>query len=206
MNKLTAIGLSAIMSASVAGVAYAQSESTESMMVDFGDATGYANAHGSYIKTADGCLKTPRWNEDEAREPCDAVPAPPPPPEPAIVRANTTIEADALFDFDKSDIKPEADVAIKELVKELAGAAEIIGITATGHTDSIGAEAYNQGLSERRAASVKAAMEGLGVNPGLITASGMGESSPIASNDTREGRAENRRVEIKVEAIEEKQQ
>ena len=205
MNKVSAIGLSAILSVSMAGVAFAAGEGMEEMP-DFTDAVGYANANGTYITTLDGCLRTPRWTEEDAMEPCDEVAAPPPREEPAMVRANTVIEADALFDFDKSNIKPEADVALKELVQQMAGAAEIVGITATGHTDSIGSAEYNMGLSQRRADSVKAALGGLGVNPGLITTVAKGESDPIASNDTSEGRAENRRVEIQVEAIEEKSQ
>ena len=65
-----------------------------------------------------------------------------------------------------------------------------------GHTDSTGPEAYNLGLSERRAQSAANYLEGKGVSMSRITVKGMGESAPVASNATREGRAMNRRVEI----------
>ena len=71
-------------------------------------------------------------------------------------------------------------------------------IIAVGHTDSIGTEKYNQGLSERRAASVKSYLVSKGVDPNRIYTEGKGELQPVASNKTREGRAQNRRVEIEV--------
>ena len=67
-----------------------------------------------------------------------------------------------------------------------------------GHTDSIGTDKYNQGLSERRAASVLNYLTKTGVASNRITTKGFGESKPIADNKTKEGRAKNRRVEIRV--------
>jgi outer membrane protein OmpA-like peptidoglycan-associated protein len=69
-------------------------------------------------------------------------------------------------------------------------------IIVTGHTDSKGAEEYNQKLSERRAESVKNALAGVGVNPSRINTIGYGKSKPIADNSTEAGRQMNRRVEI----------
>jgi outer membrane protein OmpA-like peptidoglycan-associated protein len=69
-------------------------------------------------------------------------------------------------------------------------------IDINGHTDSTGAESYNQTLSEARASSVARYLESQKVVPQRIITRGMGESQPIADNDTREGRALNRRVEI----------
>ena len=63
------------------------------------------------------------------------------------------------------------------------------------HTDSVGSDAYNQKLSERRAASTVKALTDLGVDSSRIKAVGFGETRPVASNETAEGRAENRRVE-----------
>ncbi|KQN07253.1 MULTISPECIES: OmpA family protein [unclassified Sphingomonas] len=71
-----------------------------------------------------------------------------------------------------------------------------------GHTDSTGSDAYNQTLSERRAAAVADALAGRGVQAARIGTRGFGESQPVASNETEEGRAENRRVEIKIVPIE----
>ena len=67
-----------------------------------------------------------------------------------------------------------------------------------GHTDSVGAEEYNMGLSVRRATSVKNYIVDQGVDAGIIDVSGKGESMPIASNDTAAGRAQNRRVEVNI--------
>ena len=69
-------------------------------------------------------------------------------------------------------------------------------VSIVGHTDSTGSDQYNQGLSERRAQSVSAYLQGRGVSPARLYNRGMGESQPIASNDTTSGRARNRRVEI----------
>jgi len=68
-----------------------------------------------------------------------------------------------------------------------------------GHTDSIGSDAYNQRLSERRANAVADYMEAQGISSSRITTKGWGKSKPVADNRTKEGRARNRRVEITVE-------
>ncbi|MNH40347.1 Outer membrane porin F precursor [compost metagenome] len=67
-----------------------------------------------------------------------------------------------------------------------------------GHTDSVGSDAYNQALSERRASSVAEYLLSQGVAPNKITSEGKGESQPIADNETEEGRAKNRRVELHI--------
>jgi outer membrane protein OmpA-like peptidoglycan-associated protein len=100
------------------------------------------------------------------------------------------------FDFDKSDIRPgdkaELDKAV-DFVKKYTESE----IAIKGHTDSKGSDAYNKRLSERRAEAVKEYLiKEAGVDPARITARGLGESKPVASNDTEEGRAKNRRVEI----------
>ena len=68
-----------------------------------------------------------------------------------------------------------------------------------GYTDSVGTDKYNQGLSERRANAVMSHLVDRGVSASRLTATGYGESNPVASNDTAEGRALNRRVELKTE-------
>jgi OOP family OmpA-OmpF porin len=73
---------------------------------------------------------------------------------------------------------------------------ERVVVEVAGHTDSKGSEEYNQGLSERRANAVKDYLNSKGVRASRLTARGYGESRPVASNDTDEGRAENRRVEL----------
>jgi OOP family OmpA-OmpF porin len=71
-------------------------------------------------------------------------------------------------------------------------------VIAIGHTDSIGADEYNQRLSVRRAESVKAYMVSKGIEPNRVYTEGKGEKQPVASNATRDGRQKNRRVEIEV--------
>jgi outer membrane protein OmpA-like peptidoglycan-associated protein len=130
-------------------------------------------------------------------------PAPPPPPpekpkpkpEPKVER--TIILDDVLFDFDKSNVKPEAAAILDRLVAFMNENKDKKA-SLSGHTDNVGSEAYNQGLSERRVASVKDYVVKKGVDGGRVSGQGFGESKPIADNKTREGRAKNRRVEIKV--------
>ncbi len=100
------------------------------------------------------------------------------------------------FDFNKADIR-NADIA--ELQKAVAFVKKYPGykISVEGHTDSIGSEKYNQGLSERRAAAVKEYLLKQGVSDGArIKTRGYGKSKPIADNSTEKGRFQNRRVEI----------
>lgn len=107
-----------------------------------------------------------------------------------------SLRSSVLFDFDKSILKPEATeelhrVALK--IKEFSNVRIII----EGHTDNFGTDGYNLDLSSRRAATVKdyfVSQEGM--EESGIESNGFGESRPIASNDTEEGRAKNRRVEI----------
>ena len=121
------------------------------------------------------------------------APAPPAPPAPKVV----TFSADAFFDFDKFDLKPEAKrelAAFAQRVKDSGQTKELL--VAVGHTDSVGTEAYNLRLSLARAKSVKAYLVEMGLNPTLIRTEGRGELEPMADNATEEGRRKNRRVEI----------
>ena len=101
------------------------------------------------------------------------------------------------FDFDKSNVKPQYyDLLknIKEFVEQ-----NNYELTIVGHTDSIGSNAYNFKLSRRRAESVKAKLLEFGLSEDRIVGiEAMGEEQPIATNATREGRAQNRRVEFKL--------
>ena len=105
--------------------------------------------------------------------------------------------ADAHFDFDKSALKPEGKAKLDDLVGKLK-AVNLEVVIAIGHTDSIGSNAYNQKLSVRRANSVKAYLVSKGIEANRIYTEGKGETQPVASNKTKEGRAKNRRVEIEV--------
>ncbi|MDP2601394.1 MAG: OmpA family protein [Deltaproteobacteria bacterium] len=109
----------------------------------------------------------------------------------------TIILDDVLFDFDKSNIKPEAGAILDRLVAFMKENKDKKAAL-SGHTDSVGTDAYNQKLSERRMNSVKDYVVKKGAESSRVSSQGFGESKPIADNRTKEGRAKNRRVEIKV--------
>ena len=130
-------------------------------------------------------------------------PAPPPPPpapeaaaEPEAVQERIVLRG-VNFDFDKSEIRPDASVILEEAASILSGKPDV-QVRVEGHTDATGPEAYNQGLSERRADSVRTYLVEHGIAEAQLTSVGFGESNPISTNDTREGRALNRRVELQV--------
>ncbi|MDO9515650.1 MAG: OmpA family protein, partial [Syntrophales bacterium] len=102
---------------------------------------------------------------------------------------------DVLFDFDKAIIKPEGRPILDEAVVVLDNNPPM-RVDIQGHTDSVGSDEWNQGLSERRAAAVLEALVSAGIEPARLTAKGFGEGMPAATNETTEGRALNRRVEL----------
>ena len=101
-----------------------------------------------------------------------------------------------LFDTNSAEIRPESGPVLKEIGEMLTNHPDL-AIRIEGHTDSIGDESSNQALSERRANAVRNwLIEYYEVDPARLEAVGMGESSPVASNETAEGRQMNRRVEL----------
>lgn len=122
-------------------------------------------------------------------------PAPEPPPAPPVKRK--IILRGVNFDFDKSNIRPDArpilDAAI-DVLKQEPG----VNVSVQGYTDSIGTESYNQALSQRRAESVTRYLVAGGISAARLTAVGYGETHPVATNATADGRAQNRRVELRV--------
>lgn len=129
-----------------------------------------------------------------------ATPSTPAKPAPASVKQAIVIQADALFDFDKSVVRPDGKKRIDEALAKLKGV-DVEMVIATGHTDSVGTDAYNQKLSERRAAAVKAYLVSKGIPASKITTIGKGESQPVATNKTAEGRQKNRRVDIEFKGV-----
>ncbi len=118
---------------------------------------------------------------------------PPPPPPPKVIDKITLM---VHFDFDRSNIRQSDAAELKkgiDFVKEYPGSR----VRVEGYTDSVGTDRYNQKLSERRAEAVKNYLVQKGaVDASKITSAGYGEMRPVASNETEQGRAENRRVEI----------
>ncbi|HEY8122848.1 MAG TPA: OmpA family protein [Myxococcota bacterium] len=138
-------------------------------------------------------------------EPAPPPPPPPPAPAPAPVeepapapQAQRIVLRGVQFDLDKADIRPDAGVILDEAANQLSQV-PTTRVRVEGHTDSTGADTYNQSLSERRAGSVRDYLVSKGVSDGRLSTAGFGESQPVADNATAEGRALNRRVELKVE-------
>jgi OmpA-OmpF porin, OOP family len=162
---------------------------------------GYSVASGEHPKGPPGdCTVQP---PPPPPPPVAEAPPPPPPPVERRVQQKITLQADALFDFDKAVLKPGDRSEIDEAVAKMRSrgvAAENIKLT--GHTDSIGTDAYNQKLGLRRAEAVKQYMVNHGVAADKIAVESKGKSQPVASNKTAEGRAKNRRVDIEFEGTE----
>lgn len=106
-----------------------------------------------------------------------------------------SVSSEASFDFDRSDLKPEFKPTLDRVARVLRGDPGL-RITIIGFTDSVGSEAYNLRLSQRRAEATAAYLVSQGVSSSQIATEGLGEAEPRASNATEAGRAQNRRVEI----------
>jgi len=163
---------------------------------------GYGAA-GAVVGSVAGwylCKWAQKEEEKPARKAAATAPAPAPAPAaeaaPAVVQERIVLRG-VNFDFDKSEIRPDASVILEEVVSILSGKPDV-QVRIEGHTDATGPEDYNQGLSERRADSVRQYLVEHGIAAAQLTSAGFGESNPIATNDTREGRALNRRVELQV--------
>jgi outer membrane protein len=152
--------------------------------------------------------------------PVAAPPPPPPPPPPAAcgdddadgvcndidkcpgTPAGTKVDSvgcpleqtlKLLFDFDSAELRPESITELERVVKFM-GDVPFAKALVEGHTDSVGADAYNMALSDRRAKAVFDYLSSRGVDPARLSSVGKGETAPIADNKTAEGRQENRRV------------
>lgn len=187
---------------------------------------GYINVGGMVLKTGlGGCLQSGTLSDDNVINKCagiddetadpavadaeaeaepaavEEVAAPVVPEAPAQTAKIDTRDFSemALFDTASASLNAQGQAVMSNLFTALSEYKGITGISVTGHTDSTGGEAYNQALSEQRAATVAAEISTQ--YPGAsIDVQGMGESSPIASNDTESGRQQNRRVDIEITA------
>ena len=102
---------------------------------------------------------------------------------------------DVLFEFDQADLKPGAVRNLQPLISFLKENSSR-GVTIEGHTDSVGSDAYNLALSQRRADAVRRLLIANGIAADRVTARGLGEAYPVASNETKQGQLMNRRVEV----------
>ncbi|MFZ5589862.1 MAG: OmpA family protein [Pseudomonadota bacterium] len=174
---------------------------------------------GKVVRDGSGkCVRTSSWTPElgivECGDKVAAAPAPAPTPAPGPAPAavpKTTFQAETLFDFDKAVLKPEGKAELDNLVAKMKEHPEVELIMATGHTDRIGSEAYNQRLSQRRVDAVKKYMVSKGVDANRIQTAAKGESEPKVSCSDVKGKenrhnkalikclAPNRRVEVQVE-------
>ncbi|SEI92495.1 MULTISPECIES: outer membrane protein OmpA [unclassified Achromobacter] len=188
MNKPSKFAL-ALAFAAVTASGVASAQTVDNWRNPFGDV--WKNG------TNELCWRDAFWTPATGIPGCDGVPVAQQKAKPAPMAAKVVFNADTFFDFDKSVLKPEGRQLLQQVAQQVR-TIDLETIIAVGHTDSIGTEQYNQKLSERRAASVKAYLVSLGIDPNRIYTEGKGELQPIASNKTKEGRAQNRRVEIEI--------
>ena len=187
MNKPSKIALAlAIAATTAAGAVSAQT--VDNWRNPFGDV--WTNG------TNELCWRDNFWTPATGIPGCDGVPVADAPVV-APTATKVVLNADTFFDFDKDTLKPEGRQVLDQVAQQV-GSINLETLIATGHTDSIGPEAYNMGLSQRRANSVKNYLVSQGVSADRIYVEGKGETSPVADNATREGRAQNRRVEIEI--------
>jgi OmpA-OmpF porin, OOP family len=179
----------------------------------------WRNASGDVWKNAAGeCWRDASWTPATAVPDCDgalavappvapapmapkaAEPtpmAPTPAPVPVAAASKVTYAADAFFDFDKAVLKADGKAKLDDLVGKVKGI-NLEVIIAVGHTDATGPDGYNQKLSMARSEAVKAYLVSKGIDKSRVYTEGKGETQPVADNKTKEGRAQNRRVEIEV--------
>ena len=170
-----------------------------------GMAAAYCWVHGDGDEDGDGvpdsrdkCPGTPKGVQVDA----DGCPPPAPAPvveEAAVVKEEVIVIRDVHFQFDSAKLTPADKDVLNTIATRLKQESSSAQLTVTGHTDSVGSDAYNQKLSDRRAHSVVEYLISQGVpRSSFVTVTGAGESQPVADNKTADGRALNRRTEIKI--------
>ena len=167
------------------------------------------------VDDKDICIPTPEYarsmvneqgaaDEDkdgvyECRDKCRGTPLGAPVDEFGCQIDHTVVINNINFAFDKANLDAEAQATLNAALSHVENNPKVVGLVLNGYTDSTGPEGYNQGLSVRRAQSVANYLASHGVDASIMQVVGHGESNNVASNATREGRAENRRVEVDVD-------
>ena len=183
----------------LAGVISVAATATSAQNVD-----NWVNSTGTNWRNGDGtlCWRDAGWTPATASKGCDGAlvakpAAAPAKPAAGVSQSKITLQADTLYDFDKATLKPEGKATLDKIARDL-GKIKLEVIIAVGNTDSVGTDAYNMALGQRRAQSVKAYLVSKGVDGSRIYTESKGKSNPVASNATAEGRAKNRRTDIEV--------
>ena len=174
-----------------------------------GVGAAYCWVHGDGDEDGDGvpdsrdkCPGTPKGT------PVDADGCPPPAPAPmpvavepaALPKEETIVIRNVHFEFDKATLTAADRAQLDTVATRLKTEATTARLSVSGHTDSVGSDAYNQRLSEQRAKAVTDYLVGSGVaRASVVSVKGVGEAHPVADNHTAEGRAMNRRTEILIQ-------
>ncbi|MEY3261613.1 MAG: outer membrane protein OmpA [Polynucleobacter sp.] len=194
MNKTLKLILAAVITIS-AGSAMAQPKNVDN----------WVNSTGTPWRNGDGtlCWRDATWTPATAAPNCDGWLAPKPAAAPAaavskVAQKKITLQADTLFDFDKSNLKSEGVATLNKLAQDIKKM-KLEVVIIVGYTDSVGTDAYNIALGQRRANAVKAFLTNDGgVEATRVYTESKGKADPVASNATAEGRAKNRRAVIEV--------
>jgi OmpA-OmpF porin, OOP family len=207
LSKLAFIAATAVMAAS----AMAQSVPASRQAVN----DNWVNGTGEYVwmnGTNELCWRDAFWTPATANAKCDGAlvvqapvpPTPVPPPAPVISSQKITYQADTLFDFDKAILKPGGKEKMDDLASKI-GSLNLEVVVATGYTDRIGSDKYNDRLSLRRAQAVKAYLVSKGIEANRIYTEGKGKRNPVTTGCNQKNRkaliaclAPDRRVEVEV--------
>lgn len=174
-----------------------------------GVGAAYCWVHGDGDEDGDGvpdsrdkCPGTPKGTPVDA----DGCPPPAPAPMPVAVepaplpKEETIVIRNVHFEFDKATLTAADRAQLDTVATRLKTEATTARLSVSGHTDSVGSDAYNQRLSEQRAKAVTDYLVGSGVaRASVVSVKGVGEAKPVADNHTAEGRAMNRRTEILIQ-------
>ena len=189
---------------------------TASMQVMAEGSAYWFGSDGEYARSRNGfCVRTILWTPERSIDGCEgretkavAKPVAAPAKEVAPVAAAApvlfSLGSGASFETGGSTLSAEGKAEIAAMVAEFEGKS-VDSVLIEGYSDSSGDASFNQQLSEKRAEAVKAEIVANGADPAKIKTVGHGENNPIADNSTSEGRAKNRRVEIKVDGVKPKQ-
>jgi OmpA-OmpF porin, OOP family len=207
LSKLAFIAATAVMAAS----AMAQSVPASRQQTN----DNWVNGTGEYVwmnGTNELCWRDAFWTPATANAKCDGAlvaqaptpPAPAAPAAPVITSQKITYQADTLFDFDKAVLKPAGKEKLDELAAKIQGV-NLEVVVATGYTDRIGSDKYNDRLSLRRAQAVKAYLVSKGIEANRIYTEGKGKRNPVTTGCNQKNRkqlisclAPDRRVEVEV--------
>ncbi|WP_040396699.1 OmpA family protein, partial [Cesiribacter andamanensis] len=170
------------------GIARSESDGAYQIILPYGERYGYLAEAPNYVSISANINLIEEQEFKEITQDLYLMPI--------EVGARITIN-NIFFDFDRATLRPESYPELNRLL-ELMNEYPNMRIKIEGHTDSIGTDEYNKGLSERRAAAVARFLQVNGIAQSRFSSVGLGESQPVATNDTDEGRQQNRRVEFEI--------